>query len=86
VVIDAVAPLQSNAEVYSWTSTQAKKKKLFGVMDSEDTVLQAIDSQMMLLQSVLVDEKGYWNVITGIDKDEDPTTHQRWLIEINAQS
>jgi hypothetical protein len=84
VVIDAIAPLQSNAEVYSWTSTEAKK--LFRVMDSEDTALQAIDSQMMLLQSVLVDEKGYWNVITGIDKDEDPTTHQRWLIEINAQS
>jgi hypothetical protein len=62
-VIDAIAPLQSNAEVYSWTSTEAKK--LFRVMDSEDTALQAIDSQMMLLQSVLVDEKGYWNVITG---------------------
>jgi hypothetical protein len=84
VVIDAVATLQSNAEVYSWTSTEAKK--LFHVMDSEDTALQAIDSQMMLLQSVLVDAKGYWNVITGSDKDEDPTTHQRWLIQIKAQS
>jgi hypothetical protein len=82
VVIDAVAPLQSNAEVY-WTSTEAKK--LFHVMDCEDTALQAIDSQMKLLQSVLVDAKGYWNVITGVDKDEDLTTHQRWLIRIKAQ-
>lgn len=47
--------------------------------------MQAIDSQMKLLQSVLVDAKGYWNVITGVDKDEDLTTHQRWLIRIKAQ-
>jgi hypothetical protein len=59
---DAVAP-QIDLNVY-WLSTEVKK--LFRALDHETDALQAINNQMELLQSVLNDAKGYWNVITGL--------------------
>jgi hypothetical protein len=78
---DAVAP-QFDLNVY-WSSTEAKK--LFRALDSETDALQAIENQMELLQSVLNDSKGYWNVITGLEADDNLTTHQKWSIHIKSQ-
>jgi hypothetical protein len=77
-----VIPPQFDLNVY-WSSTEAKK--LFRALDSETDALQAINNQMELLQSVLNDSKGYWNVITGLEADDDLTTHQKWSIRVKAQ-
>jgi hypothetical protein len=64
-------------DVY-WCSMEAKK--LFQVMDSEEDALEVIDNQMHVFISVTQDAKGYWNVIAGLESNDDLTTYQKWII------
>jgi hypothetical protein len=40
---------------------------------------------MDLLLSVTQDAKGYWNVIAGLERNDDLTTYQKWLIQKKSQ-
>jgi hypothetical protein len=58
---------------------------LFKPMGVEQDALDAITNQMNLLLDVLNDAKGYWCVVNGLEKDDDLTSHQKWMIQIRCQ-
>ncbi len=35
---------------------------------------------MKFLSDVLSDAKGYWSVVIGLEKDDDITVHQKWIL------
>jgi len=58
-------------------STEAKK--LFKPADDEVDALDAISNQMELLLNVINDCKGYWCVVSGLEKDDDLPAHQKFM-------
>jgi hypothetical protein len=66
-----------------WASTEAKK--LFKLLDDEQDALNAITNQMELLSDVLSGAKSYWSVVVRLEKDDDLTAHQKWIIQIHCQ-
>jgi hypothetical protein len=49
-------------------------------LDNEQDALGAIKNQMKFLSDVLSDAKGYWSVVIGLEKDDDITVHQKWIL------
>jgi hypothetical protein len=54
-------------------------------VDEEVNALDAINNQMELLSNVLNDAKGYWCVVSGLEKDDDLTAHQKFMIQTQIQ-
>ena len=83
--VSSLASSHCRSETY-WDSPEAKK--LFRPLDSEPTVVAAIDNQIKALQHVNKSANACVDIIAGnlevLDED-DITQHQKWVIQQKAQ-
>jgi hypothetical protein len=54
-------------------------------LDDEQDALNAITNQIELLSDVLSGAKSYLSVVVRLEKDDDLTAHQKWIVQIHCQ-